>query len=208
MPHRLDEARAARVVAKLAAEGFQAIPIGCRSFNETSASAGCTGAAPATTLVIWRCQVSASSRPNASRKGRPTPGAQPGAERGQVVVHAQTHVAGRAYLKRHLRVSQQAHHLRLSRGQAVALAQDRVVMLHVAGDDVDQRTHLNFIGVIFQPPVYSIPRQRGCQNKCDKDKFSKFARKEYDNAGHGCPQHFADADLLCALFRSERGERK
>jgi ABC-type phosphate transport system substrate-binding protein len=30
------------------AEGFQAIPIGCRSFDETSASTGCTGTAPAT----------------------------------------------------------------------------------------------------------------------------------------------------------------
>jgi ABC-type phosphate transport system substrate-binding protein len=36
------------ISALVAAEGFQAIPIGCRSFNETSASAGCTGTAPAT----------------------------------------------------------------------------------------------------------------------------------------------------------------
>jgi ABC-type phosphate transport system substrate-binding protein len=36
------------ISALVNAEGFQAIPIGCKSFDETSASTGCTGAAPAT----------------------------------------------------------------------------------------------------------------------------------------------------------------
>jgi hypothetical protein len=36
------------ISALVAAEGFQAIPVGCKSFDETNASPGCTGPAPAT----------------------------------------------------------------------------------------------------------------------------------------------------------------
>src|SRR5690606_3660774 len=60
--------------------------------------------------------------------------------------------------------------------------------------------------VAFEVLVHSQPRQRRPDHKRDDDEQGKVAGDQVDNTDDRSPQHFSDANFLCALFCGEGGE--